>query len=116
MGKRAYPPLPTRPQLVAVYPALFRDMRCSRSSIVSLKLSTPLSPLPTALVESLGDVVQLLVDFESDHFPLGFELSFVSIVEFPHAVDFRVHRQILFAATAQLLLAHHCTDHLLHME
>ena len=23
MGKRAYPPLPTRPQLVAVYPALF---------------------------------------------------------------------------------------------
>ena len=23
MGKRAYPPLPTRPQLMAVYPALF---------------------------------------------------------------------------------------------
>ena len=23
MGKRAFPPLPTRPQLVAVYPALF---------------------------------------------------------------------------------------------
>ena len=26
MGKRAFPPLPTRPQLVAVYPALFSEI------------------------------------------------------------------------------------------
>ena len=31
VGKRAYPPLPTRPQLVAVYPALFRINLCMKT-------------------------------------------------------------------------------------
>ena len=39
MGKRAFPPLPTRPQLVAVYPALFEVSRRSRNSCEIIHLS-----------------------------------------------------------------------------
>ena len=34
MGKRAFSPLPTRPQLTAVYPALFLFFQAKRSSFV----------------------------------------------------------------------------------
>ena len=43
MGKRAFPPLPTRPQLVAVYPALFPSLR---ELAIPDSLPTPLCPLP----------------------------------------------------------------------